>query len=202
MKRTCQLLLIGLAGSQAGHFVSYEARFGAGAGQLQSSGVHAYYLPLATALAGGLGAVLLVGLLLVAWARVFSAGGRVRQATGSWRVFDAFAALFVLQLAVYAGQESIESLAGGLRQPLLLDLLLWGSLGQLPVALLGAVAYAWLSTAVDDAVAAIEIGLVEIRPLRLAPAATPARSDGRSRALILQQCAPASFVKRGPPFSS
>ncbi|HEX6489050.1 MAG TPA: hypothetical protein VF137_09320 [Candidatus Dormibacteraeota bacterium] len=202
MRRACQLLVIGLAGSQAGHFLSYEARFGAGAGQLQSSGVHAYYLPLATALAGGVGSVLLVGLLLVAWARVFSAGGRVRHATGSWRVFDAFAALFVLQLTVYAGQESVESLAGGLRQPLLLDLLLWGSLGQLPVALLGAIALTWWSTAVGGAVAAIEVGLVEVRPVRLVLSASPARPDGRSRALILQQCAPASFAKRGPPLFS
>src|SRR5258708_12704937 len=67
------VLGLGLLGSQAGHLLAYQVRFGAAAQQIQSSGAHAYF-PLVAKTALGAAAAALIGpLLLVALPRSLSA---------------------------------------------------------------------------------------------------------------------------------
>src|SRR5256885_215030 len=54
------------------------------------------------------------------------------------------ATLFTLQLAWFMAQEVAEAVAAGLPLPGAENLLLWGMLGQLPVALAGATILVWL----------------------------------------------------------
>src|SRR5215472_8544977 len=134
--RFAQLLLVATAGSQAGHLVAYQARFGASAAAVQAGGVHSYFLPLAATLLGGAGATGLLALLAIGAARL--AAGRRRPIRERWALMEVLPALFALQLAIYIGQESIEAAVTGGTGTAALDLLLWGALGQLPVAFLGA----------------------------------------------------------------
>ncbi len=74
------VLALGLLGSQAGHLLAYQIRFGAAAQHLQSSGAHAYF-PLVAKTALGAAATALIGaLLLVGLARILG-GRRVKSAT-------------------------------------------------------------------------------------------------------------------------
>ena len=197
--RGLQLLAIAIAASQAGHLLAYQARFGGAALTLERSGAHAYFLPMLTWLGGAAGAAALAALLAVAWARVFGGRRLGLHAAAGWSAADLLPPLFVLQLAVYAGQETLESVAYGVNPPALVDLLLWGALGQLPAAAAGALALAWLSTRLEGALEAVDIRLAQLRPLLLeAGRPAPSRSPF-SPAAVLAQCAPAAFVKRGPP---
>jgi hypothetical protein len=58
----------------------------------------------------------------------------------------------VLQLAVYLAQETLEATWGGYPRPDLADLLLWGSLGQVPAAIAAGAALSWLSIRFEAAV--------------------------------------------------
>ena len=200
--RALQLSAVAIAGSQAGHLVSYQARFGGAALPLERAGVHAYLLPTLTWLGGAIGAAALAGLLLIAWARL-AAGRRLgmRRSAGS-RALDLLPVLFVAQLAIYAGQETAEALAAGTAQPAVVELLLWGALGQLPVACVAAVALAWISTRLEGALEAVDVRLARLLPDLVAPPSLlPAsRADRPGRALAW--CAPAALVKRGPPARS
>lgn len=196
------LLAIGVAGSQAGHLIAYQARFGGAALRLERTGAHAYFLPTATGFLGALGAATLAAVFLVGWTRIL-AGRRLGFHTRSgWRALDVLPLLFALQLAIYAGQESIENLAVGGTPPAPADLLLWGALGQLPLAAAGAVALAWISTRLEGAFAAVDARLAVFQPvftgvLTPRPVVAP-----RSAAAALAQSAPAALVKRGPPPAS
>src|SRR5260370_42705300 len=59
------VLALGLLGSQAGHLLAYQLRFGAAAHQIQSTGVHAYFPLVAKTALGAVAAALIGGLLLV-----------------------------------------------------------------------------------------------------------------------------------------
>ncbi|HWO45375.1 MAG TPA: hypothetical protein VNO87_07275, partial [Methylomirabilota bacterium] len=111
------------------------------------------------------------------------------------------AILFSLQLATFAAQEIVEGLVGGTSLMSAPDLLLWGTLGQLPVAVIAASALRWLSARVQSAVGLIRdaIGVV----LRIAPAAAPAVPPYATPdiALLVSRVAGSSLAKRGPPSS-
>ena len=194
------VLGLGLVGSQAGHLLAYQIRFGAAAQQVQSTGAHSYFPGLAKMSLGVAAAAALAGLLLIAFARIL-AGHRVRASSQPSYV-GLLAALFTLQLAVFAVQEIVESMIAGSMIGTAPQLLLWGTLGQLPVAAVAALALRWLSTRVEAAVGAIRdvVAATVWMPLA-APVAIPvcAKPD---RALLMSRVAGSSLATRGPPSSS
>lgn len=186
---------LGLVASQAGHLLVYALVYGPVAAQVQSTGAHAYF-PALVKTAFGLTAVfLLIALAALGLARVL-AGRRipVAPAPGFGRLV---AMLFCLQLTFFFVQESIE-MAAGAPATSAAALLLWGSLGQLPVAVLAALALRWIAVRVGPAVASV------LRPmdgaLRLTryviavgarPLAVEAATSFETLALTL--------TRRGPP---
>ena len=54
------VLAVGILGSQAGHLLVFQLRFGAAAQQVQSSGAHAYFPALAKTMLGAAAAIVLV----------------------------------------------------------------------------------------------------------------------------------------------
>jgi hypothetical protein len=201
--RRAWLPVLGLAAlsSQAGHLVAYELRFGGSAQQVQSSGAHAYYPTLAKTSLGAAATALLAALLVIGLARVI--GTKARAGSEAGRPFlSMLAVLFTVQLGLYAGQEVVEAAVAGVPAESAAHLLLWGTLGQLPVAAAAALALRWLLVRFESAVYEIRLALAE---LRLEPRAMPApivpvwRTS--SAALLLSRVAGASLIKRGPPSS-
>jgi len=193
-------LALGLLGSQAGHLFAYQLRFGAAAQQIQSTGAHAYFPVVAKTALGAISAALIAGLVLVGLARILS-GRRVR--TDSEPSFiSLLAVLFSLQLATFALQEIAEALAAGTSFGSAADLLLWGTLGQLPVAIVAASALRWLSTHVESAVGLIR-DVVRAASSMLpapAPSVVPAFA-APDMAWLISRVAGSSLAKRGPPTS-
>src|SRR6266849_6641324 len=174
-------LALGLLGSQAGHLLAY------------------FSLVAKTAL-GAVAAGLIAGLLVVGLARLLR-GRRVRSDSEP-SFISLLAILFSLQLATFAAQEIVEGLVGGTSLMSAPDLLLWGTLGQLPVALIAASALRWLSARVESAVGLIrDVVRAALRKARAtSPAATPAHA-APDLALLISRVAGSSLAKRGPPSS-
>jgi hypothetical protein len=107
--------------------------------------------------------------------------------------------MYTVQLACFGVQETVEALAGGghpMSAPLLL---LWGTAGQLPVALAATLALRWLLGRVSPALAALRLpatpayeraGLTLVLPA-LAFATRP----------VLARVVIAIHPRRGPPSS-
>src|SRR5260370_17967018 len=74
------VLGLGLLGSQAGHLLAYQIRFGASAQQIQSTGAHAYFPLVAKTALGAAAAALIGALLVVGLARILG-GRRIRSTT-------------------------------------------------------------------------------------------------------------------------
>jgi len=196
-RRRLALLLLGtaVAGSQAGHLVAFQLRFGAAAQQLQATGVHAYFPQLAKTAAGAAALTVLAAVALVGVARV-ATGRRIEKASAPSPV-RLMSVLFTAQLAVFAAQETIEAVLGGSHVATAGELLLWGSAGQLPVALVAAFALRWLVARLEPSLQAIGGVVTARQPLiptvAVQPVALPVRAvaaDGRVRR---------SFSRRGPP---
>jgi hypothetical protein len=195
--------VFGLAavGSQAGHLLAYQLRFGAAAQHVQSTGAHGYFPLMAKTSLGAVGAALVACLLLIGLARVLT-GRPASRAIARPSYVGLLAVLFTVQLACFVGQEVSEALLAGAPVDSAAHLVLWGTLGQLPVAALAAVALGWLARRYESAVGDIR-AVLNARPLSVPLAAvaisvwvTPAR------AFLLSQVAGASLAKRGPPSSS
>ncbi|HSS60654.1 MAG TPA: hypothetical protein VLK30_04260 [Candidatus Limnocylindrales bacterium] len=188
-------LVLGVVASQAGHLLAFQLRYGSAAQQLQSAGAHAYF-PSVVKTGLGLGAgFFLLALLVVGAARLLA--GRRLETTAPPSLLRSVALLFWIQLACFVVQESAESAAGAApTSPAVL--LLWGTAGQLPVALVAAVALRWLAVRVGPALASLRARLVAT--LQLAPSS--------SRLVVLpvaiRSTAPhdprrGAFSRRGPP---
>jgi hypothetical protein len=197
------VIVVGLAaaGAQAGHILAYQARFGATAQSIQSSGAHAYF---PTAVKTGLGAValvLLAALLVIGLARLIAAGIVTREAAGP-SYLSLLAVLFTAQLFLYSAQEVAEALMAGAPADSAPNLLLWGTLGQLPVAMITATALRWLWSRVGAAAGEL-LSIARIQPPHMSPApvAIPLFA-GDDRAVRLSHAAHSPCVKRGPPTSS
>jgi hypothetical protein len=187
----------GLIGSQAGHLIAYQVRFGAAAQQLQSSGAHAYF-PTTLRAGFGVAAILVLAAgFVIGLARVLS--GRSIQRNSSPDYLRLVAVLYTIQLGMFAGQEVGEALAAGTPVDSAAHLLLWGTLGQLPAALVAAAGLRWLLARFERAITQIRIALASI-PRQVSPAAVVvplwARPDGNGR---LKPSTCASVAKRGPP---
>lgn len=193
------VLGFGLIGSQAGHLLAYQVRFGAAAQQLQTSGAHTYFPGLVRTTLGVAAALILAGMFTIGLARILS--GRPIRTSSAPDYLRLVAVLYTVQLAWFAGQEVGESLIAGTRVDSVANFLLWGTLGQLPVAVVAAAGLRWLMTRLGSAIDEIHIAL----------AGTPWRVSwlgvGHSfwrhlnRDLILLSPAGASLAKRGPPSS-
>ena len=109
------------------------------------------------------------------------------------------AGLFTIQLAVFAGQEVAEGLVA--RSPVgsAADLLLWGALGQLPVAAIAALAVRWLGARVESAVGPIMDSVAALRAAPLPSLAAVPVYPAPDRALLMSRVAGSSLARRGPP---
>src|SRR5579859_5835958 len=200
-KRGLAVIGLALAGTEAGHLLAYQLRFGARAFAIQSTGVHAYLPALVKTAFGAIALCLISGLLIAGAARLLGRGQGRRDAGGGTFI-GLLATLFTLQLVLYIGQEVAEAIAGGVTPGSAVNLLLWGMVGQLPVALAGAAALRWLWTRVETAASELaSIARASLpAPLHARLAIVVIRDN--ERALVLAHAARSSFVKRGPPPSS
>ena len=191
------MLAIGVLGSQAGHLLAYALRFGSAAGQVQSTGAHSYFPFVAKTSLGTVALALLACLFLIGLARVLS-GRRVLAAAPGHSYVGLLAALFTIQLACFAGQEIVEAAVAGSSTGSAAHLLLWGTVGQLPVAAVAALSVRWLAARMESAVEDIRCALsvaFACAPMaaELAVWVTP------DRAVLLSSVAGRSLAKRGPP---
>jgi hypothetical protein len=191
---------VGILGSQAGHLLTYQLLFGSAAQHLQGSGQHAYFPLLAKTALGAVAAAFLAGMFVIGLARVVS--HRSRVAAGSQKSFlQLLAILFTVQLACFIAQEIAEAMAAGIGAASAPHLLLWGTLGQLPVATIGAIGLRWLLTRFESAVEELRAVLAMVSaptvPALLTVQVWPAANGN----VLLLQLAGGSLHKRGPPTS-
>lgn len=199
-RKALAIVGLGVLGSQTGHLLAYQLRFGAAAQQVQSAGAHSYF-PLLAKTALGIVAVALLGaLLVVGLARIL--GGRRIETASRPSYIGLLARLFTIQLALFGIQEVVEATVAGVTAGSAADLLLWGTLGQLPIAAIAALALGWLSTRVESAVGAIRAAVGTAA--RFMPLPAPlgvAANAATGRALLMFRVAGSSLAKRGPPSS-
>jgi hypothetical protein len=193
------VLGLGLLGSQAGHLLAYQIRFGAAAQQIQSSDTHAYFPVVAKTALGAAAAALIGALMLVGLARILT-GRRIRSATEPSYV-RVLAILFSIQLAVFATQEIGEALIAGSSVRSAPDLMLWGTLGQLPIAAIGALAFRWLSARVEAAVGLIRDVVEATVALQPVPSIAIPVYTASDQALLTSRVAWSNVARRGPPSS-
>jgi len=194
------VLGLGLLGSQAGHLLAYQIRFGPAAQQIQSSGAHAYFPVVAKTALGAAAAALIGALLLVGLARIVS-GRRIRS-TSEPSYVSLLAVVFSIQLAAFVAQETTEAVIAGSSIGSAPDLMLWGTLGQLPIAVIAALAFRWLSARVETAVGLIRDVIGASVPLRLAPPMAVLAYAASDQAVLTSRIAWSNLAKRGPPSSS
>lgn len=150
------VLGLGLVGSQAGHLLAYSLRFGATAQQIQSSGAHAYFPSLVKTGLGAVALAFLGVLFVIGFARLL--GGRIESGSAP-SFIRLLAMLYTIQFLCFGVQETAEALLSGTQAASATDLVLWGTAGQLPVALVGAVALRWLLARLGPALAHIKVQL-------------------------------------------
>ena len=198
------LPLVVLAASQAGHLLAWQLRQGPQALPVVGTGAHGYVPALTTVTCGAAGVAVLAALCVIGAARVARLGRAVLPAAPAPQlrripVLDATAFLFVLQLAVYLAQETVEAVWAGSSRPGFADLLLWGSLGQVPVAIVAGASMSWLSIHFEAAVEELMHPVAD-SPLSPRPAvAPPLVGLRRDRLMLPIQVSGGAFSERGPP---
>ena len=191
---------VGILGSQAGHLLAFQLILGSAAQHLQSTGSHAYFPLLAKTAIGAIATALLAGMFVIGLSRILS--GRTRVATPSQGSFvQLVAALFTIQLACFITQEVVEGMVSGAGSASAPYLLLWGTLGQLPVAAVAAAGLRWLGTRFEAAVEDLRAVLTAVRTPRIPALVTVQSSPPPNGALLLSHVAGGSLGKRGPPTS-
>jgi len=193
------VLGLGLLGSQAGHLLAYQVKFGAAAQQIQASGAHAYFPLVAKTALGAAAAALIGALVVMGLARILS-GRRVRSTTEPSYI-SLFAFLFSIQLAAFVAQETAEAIIASSSVGSAPGLMLWGTLGQLPIAAIAALALRWLSARVESAVGLIRDVIGATVPLRPAPLVAIPVYEASDQALLTSRVASSPLAKRGPPTS-
>jgi hypothetical protein len=146
----------------------------------------------------GVAAVLILsGVFVIGLARIL--GGRPIRPDSTPPFLRLFAAIFTIQLAWFAGQEVVEALVAGTPVASVADLLLWGTLGQLPVALVAAAGLRWLLARFEAAVAEIRIALATAPKQLFSPGIAIPNWHYTARAWVLRSAVGASLAQRGPP---
>jgi hypothetical protein len=191
-----------LAASQAGHLLAWQLRHGPAALTALRAGVHGY-VPAITTIAFGLaGTAVLAALWMVALARILrfeTVHGRGPRRLRRTPALDMAAFFFTLQLAIYVVQETAEAAWVGYPRPSFADVLLWGSVGQLPIALVAGVALSWLSVRLEVAVAELRTGIRAL-PLSSLPALPVVRLWAPpDRVMLPIEVLGGAFTVRGPP---
>jgi hypothetical protein len=186
-----------LAGSQLGHLLVYTLRLGPEGLAASGSGAHGYLPSLATALAGLTGASFLAALAVLAASRILAARGGRGVVFERPSVFDLLAVLFAAQLCLFAVQETAEALLTGRVVRSVADLLLWGTLGQLPIAALAALALSWLTASFRRAIHDLSQAGASAR---MAASARPEPAVHRTSDPPLLVWSPGhTLPRRGPP---
>jgi hypothetical protein len=192
------LVGFGVLLSQLGHLLVYQLQFGSAAQTAQSTGAHAYFPALVKTSFGVAAALALASLLVIGASKYLSRGSAPIAAAGPSFV-RLLALMFTVQMAAFGLQETLESLAAGMALASAPHILLLGAAGQLPVALLGALALKWLLVRFEVAVTTIRVALAAVRVSisRFAVAVTAwwHRNDD----LVLRPATGPSLAKRGPP---
>lgn len=149
--------VIGVPLSQLGHVVAYVAHYGSHGILLQEEGVHAYFPEVVRFSAGTIGLLMLAALVVVGLGRLLLGRGLGMTQSGGQRMTELLMVSAAVQLDTYLVQEILEALASHqtLTFGLLLSILGWGLAGQLPVALVAALALSWLSVRLDSATAGL-----------------------------------------------
>jgi hypothetical protein len=183
--------------SQLGHELAYLVHYGMAGLAIEQHGAHRYFPQILKISGAGLGLVALGALLVLAVDRALFESGceppRVELSRG-----EAFVCLLAIQLQLFLCQELIEMWAVG--QPISVTNvpLVWGLVGQLPVALVAALAFSWLSVRMVGAYKKPRAWLVAPPvprpPAIVIPIWTEPCSVTRATA-----AAPSIFLKRGPP---
>jgi hypothetical protein len=182
--------------AQLGHLLAYWMRYGEGALRLQASGVHGYFPATAETSLALLGSLLVTFLLLIGLGRAWN--GRGQPLEPGWSVASSALTLFVVQLLAFVGQEHAEALFQQGRVPALVPLAAYGAMGQLPVALVAAVALAWATRRARHAIASLRRSrAVAIRPSPTT--ALPCLRPQPLAAVVLIGSVLAVAAKRGPP---
>jgi hypothetical protein len=195
---------LGVGLSQPGHLCAYLAQYGWQGFALSTQGVHAYFpviVELSTAGLGGFVLLVVLGLGLGRMA-VGHALGRTREPLlPAGPVLRLFLIAGAVQMSIYLSQETIENVLDRsvLDGSLLVSMLAWGAAGQLPLALLAALALRWLSLRLHVAVEVIRSTLAAIIPPPPEPVSIVVTPDAQDRESALSQTAPSAFRKRGPP---
>jgi hypothetical protein len=189
-------LSVGLVASQAGHLLVYALLYGPVAGRVQSTGAHSYFPTFVKTAFGLAAAFVLLSMVVIGLARLLA--GRRLESSSSPSYVRLLAMLFCLQLTFFVVQESIE-MAAGAPATSAPALLLWGSLGQLPVALLAALALRWIAVRVAPAIASL------LRPVapafRLTPYIVPLRAQPVPIDFVTSiETLSLTLTRRGPPF--
>jgi uncharacterized membrane protein YjfL (UPF0719 family) len=178
--------------------VAYALRFGAGAQQIQSTGAHAYFPALVKTGLGAAAFALLGALLVTGFARLLG-GGRIEKDSVPSFV-RLLAVLYTVQLACFGVQETAEALLSGTQAASATDLMLWGTAGQLPVALVGAVAMRWLLARLGPALAHLKVQLAAA--LQLLPySAGVVMAPVGARVVLSADGLASSLNPRAPPSS-
>jgi hypothetical protein len=187
-----------VAGSQLGHLLVYALRLGPEGLTASGSGAHGYFPALATALAGIGGGAFLVVLVVLGAARIVAARGGSARVVERPPILDLLAVIFAAQLCVFAGQETAEALLTGRPAPSAADLLLWGTLGQLPIAALAALGLSWLTASFRRALDDLTHARASARltsSVRIAPAGAAQAAP----ALVVAWSPGHRLRRRGPP---
>jgi hypothetical protein len=201
IKRALVVLGMAAAGSQAGHLVAYQLRFGALAADMQSTGAHVYFPALARTGLGLAAIALIAALLLIGASRVVRLEPGMRRAGGP-SYLSLLAWLFTLQLALFMTQETVEAAVAGPRLDSTVDSLLWGMVGQLPVALAGAAALRGMWSRVEVAAETL-IEVIRVPALApVTPSVLAVRIGYSDQALLRSHGARSRIDKRGPPAAS
>lgn len=194
--RRLPALLLGIAAGPLGHLLAYQVRYGAQAAHEQSTGAHSYFPALLGTVGAGLGGVLLAILLALAAVRLLIGRHRGLRARPERGVLQLVPVLFTVQIAVFVVQEHAEELAAGAAADPAPTLLLWGTLGQLPVAVLGALTLSWLSAHLDAALERLDAAAASFRP-RFSTAVRTWMSVSATHAAL--DASLRAHGKRGPP---
>jgi hypothetical protein len=195
--------LLGIPLSELGHTLAYLARYGRRGLLFQTEGVHAYFPSVLQLSAGLVGLGLVVSLLLVGLGRLVLGKGVGRRQAGGQSFLDLFIVGAAVQIQIYLIQEVLEVLAAHqvLSFGLLFSIAGWGLAGQLPVAMLAALALSRLSIRMEAAVESLRSlcqGCLHVRPPApvVAIHVHPIYVAG---VFALACVARQALIKRGPP---
>jgi hypothetical protein len=194
------LVGFGVLLSQLGHLLVYQLQFGSAAQAVQSTGAHAYF-PTLVKTCLGFGAAALLASLLVIGASRFVAGGLAATPASGPSYVSVLALMFTIQMTGFGLQETVESLAAGAAVASAPHILLLGTVGQLPVAAIGALAFKWLLLRFESAITDLRVAMAA-PPARVSPVPVAIPLWGYDqRHLVLRSFGGASLAKRGPPSS-